>query len=360
MKLAFYCGSLSRGGAERVVCNLAEFFTAKGDEAIIVTKLQVANEYAIGNNIKRILADITKEEETRSRICNFIRRVKKLRNIWKQEKPDVIISFIGKNNMMALLSSRGMRIPVLVGICSASFREYPGVYKYIAKTLFKRAAGVITQMPEQSAYLGKKISKKAILLPNPIRPDFLDDVFSEQRNDEIVAVGRIDDNKNQIMLVEAFDLIADKFPSINVMIYGDGDAKEKVADLIRQKGLEERVILAGHQTDIKQKIQNARIFVITSKVEGVPNALMEAMALGLVPISTDFGGGGAKQLINDGENGYIVPVDDVSAMAERLERVLMDKVLEERLRNSAIESSQRFAPEVVNRQWQEYIELFVN
>ena len=358
-KICFYIGSLSRGGAERVVVNLAEYLHREGYVVTIVTKEQENAEYAVPEGVKRILGDICGDEITRSRIKNFINRVKKLKKIWQQEKPDLLVSFIKKNNLMAILSSRGLKLPVLVAVRSAAFREYPGIYRYIARVLFQRANGVIVQTPEQANYFGKKISRKATILPNPIRPDFIGAAYEGKRRDEIVTVGRIDENKNQVMLIEAFAKIADQYPNVKVFIYGDGSGKEQVAKRIAEKGLEERVILAGHQEDVKDKIRAARVFVLTSRVEGIPNAMIEAMALGLVPVSTDFGGGGARQLIQDGENGLLVPVDNVCALAGCLQCIFSDEELEKRLREHAIESCQRFDPEVVNRQWKAYFEQFM-
>ena len=358
-KICLYIGSLSRGGAERVVVNLATYLHREGYAVTIVTKEQESREYAVPEGVKRILGDICGDEITHSRIKNFLNRVKKLRQIWKRERPDLLVSFIKKNNLMAILSSRGLGLPVLVAVRSAAFREYPGIYRYIARILFQKADGVIIQTPEQANYFGRKISRKATMLPNPIRPDYIGAAYEGKRQNEIVTVGRLDENKNQVMLVKAFALIANKYPDMRVLIYGEGSAKEQITEVIAQHDLEGRVILAGHQEDVKGKIQAARIFVLTSRVEGIPNAMIEAMALGLVPVSTDFGGGGASQLIRDGENGFIVPVDNVHALAGCLECILSDEKLEKQMREQAIKSCKRFDPEIVNEQWEAYFEQFI-
>lgn len=358
-KIIFYIGSLGRGGAERVVVNLAEYFQTEGYQVVIATKEQEKEEYPIPSGVSRLLVDISDEEISGNRIRNFIKRIKRLNSTWKKEQPDLIVSFIKKNNLMAILSSRGLYVPVLVAIRSAAFREYPGLYKYIARILFRKAEGVIVQTSEQAEYFGKRIYKKATILPNAINANFIGKVYDGYRKNEIVTVGRIDDNKNQKMLVEAFSLIAAKFPSTQVIIYGDGEGKTKLEQLIQEKKLGNRVLLAGHQTDIKSKIEKARIFVLTSRVEGMPNAMIEAMALGLVPISTDFGGGGVKQLIQDGKNGYIVAVDDVKALSEKIEMVLTDEKLEESLRKNAIVVQEKLNPDIVYSQWKDYFEKFI-
>lgn len=358
-KIVFYIGSLARGGAERVMVNISAYLKREGYEVVIVTKEQAKSEHPLPDGVTRILADICGEEITNSRIKNFFNRIKKLRNIWKQQKPDIIVSFIKKNNLMAIMSSRGLGIPVIVAIRSAAFREYPGIYKYIGRILFEKAEGIIVQTSEQANYFGKKLSRKAYKLPNPIHPDFIGQVVERERVNEIVTVGRIDENKNQVMLVEAFSRIATKFPEMKVIIYGTGSGETAIADKIKEKGLQERVILAGYHADVKSKISKSRIYVLTSRVEGIPNAMIEAMALGLVPISTDFGGGGAKELIKNGENGYLIPVDDVDVLTERLERVLSNPELEEKLRENAIAISERFDPDVVNVLWKDYLNSFM-
>ena len=358
-KIVFYLGSLARGGAERVVVNLAESLHQDGYRIVIATPKQADEEYEVPDGVSRILVDITDDETTGNRATNLLRRIFKLRRFWKQERPDLIVSFAKKNNFMAIVSAMGLGIPVVAGIVSAAFREYPGMLRTIANILFPFASGVIAQTPEQRDYFWSGARKKTIILPNAMNPGFIGPVYNGERENRIVAVGRVDDNKNHIMLVKAFEKLADKYPHMAVEIFGDGDARDKLQKEIDARGLTERFILAGHQTDIKAKIETARIFVLTSRVEGVPNAMMEAMARGLVPVSTDFGGGGAHQLITDGKDGFIVPVDDVDAMAKKIDLILSDRELEEYLRTNAIKIQDRLGPKVVHRQWKEYFETFM-
>jgi len=358
-KIFFYLGSLARGGAERVVVNLAEYLKQAGYTVTIATPIQAEVEYNVPNGVNRILVDLTEEELTKSRIKNLFLRIQKLRNIWKKEKPDLIVSFAKKNNFMAIVSAKGLKIPVIAGIVSAAFREYPKELKWIANILFPMASGVIAQTPEQRDYFCKRARKKMTILPNAMNPDFVGAVYEGRREDRIVAVGRVDENKNHVMLVKAFAKLADKYPEVTVEIFGDGPARETVEKQIEESKMTGRVIMAGHQTDIKSKIQKARIFVLPSKVEGVPNAMIEAMALGLVPVSTDFGGGGAHVLIKDGVDGFMVPVDDVDMMAEKIDAILSNPEMEARMRENAVKIQDRLKPERVNKQWQDYFETFL-
>ena len=116
MHIAMLIGALTKGGAERVMVNLADYFVSQGHQVTLVTQYQKENEYPLNEKVKRVISDITEEETTGNRIVNFKRRFCKLRGIWKTEKPDVILSFIGKNNMMAILTSRFLNMPVAVSV----------------------------------------------------------------------------------------------------------------------------------------------------------------------------------------------------------------------------------------------------
>lgn len=126
MHMAFMIGALTKGGAERVMTNLIDYFIQKEHQVTLVTQYQREEEYTLNDKAKRILSDITPEETGKSRIINFVKRFRKLRNIWKAEKPDAILVFIGKNNIMTLLTAWGLHIPVIVSVRADPSQEYSG------------------------------------------------------------------------------------------------------------------------------------------------------------------------------------------------------------------------------------------
>ena len=144
--LALFISSLNKGGSERVLVNLAEYFFSEGYRVTIVTQYKAENEYEISEGIDRILSDITAEETSKSRVVNFCRRFMKLRGIWKGEKPDLILSFIGKNNIMAILTSLFLRIPTVISVRGEPELEYYSKgLKFAAKTVFRLADGIVLQ-----------------------------------------------------------------------------------------------------------------------------------------------------------------------------------------------------------------------
>lgn len=356
-KIAFYIGSLDKGGAERVIANLAEYFYSQNYEVYVVTKLKEKDEYTLSSGITRIIADITAEEETNSRIGNLYARIRKLRKIWKEMKPDVIVSFIRKNNVMAIVSSRFLNIPVVVSVRSDPKRELQGkVMKLLSLFLFHFADGIVLQTKQARDFFPKSLQKKAVILPNSINPAFLNVQNKVEKQKEIVAVGRIDKNKNQRMLVEAFLEIANDYPDWCVRLYGDGEESLKLKELVKKVGMEKQVFFMGQVSNVAEEVCKASIFVLPSKCEGMPNALIEAMTLGTAVISTDCPCGGPADLIQNGENGILIGVDDKNALKEALIKVINDEKYRYKLASNASRIIEKLHPDIVNGQWKEYLE----
>jgi glycosyltransferase involved in cell wall biosynthesis len=351
--IAFYIGSLARGGAEHVMVNLAAYFKSQGYKVYLVTKLIDEPEYEVPEGVDRIVADITKEEESDSRIANLKNRVKKLKNIWREIKPDIIVSFIRKNNLMAVASSRGLNIPVVVSIRSNPARELEGrFFKPLSFFMFRFVSGIIMQTTAGVEFLPGYLKKKAIVMPNSIDGSFVGDICEKERKLEIVLVGRIDKNKNQKMVLKVFDKIKDEYPNWNLHLYGDGESKEELQNEYR----DDRIVFHGQVSGVKDYIKDSSIFVLPSKQEGMPNALIEAMALGLACISTDCPCGGPADLIKHDENGILIPVDDEKELEKQLVRLMNDANLRELLGKEATKISKMLSPDIVNAKWKEYIE----
>ena len=370
--IAFYIGGLCIGGAERVICNLAEYFYSEGYRVTMVTKVRDEKEYDLNPRIRRIIADITPEEETGSRIHNLLARINKLRRIWKEVKPDVIVSFIRKNNLMAIASAVPLGIPVVVSVRSAPERELKGFgFKTISFLLFRMAAGVVLQTREAYDFFPGYIRAKAVVLPNSINPEFLKaseeldtqgggSSTSSAREKKIIAVGRIDDNKNQKLLVDAYARIAMQYPDWSLELVGDGSGKKSLEEYVRTLPCKDRISFTGAVDDVAKRMSTASIFVLPSKIEGMPNALIEAMVMGMACISTDCPCGGPRDLIAaDESNGILVPLDNVDAMDMALKRLITNDTLRESIGDNAKKVKKNLHPETVNKQWKNYIESVI-
>ena len=355
-KIMFYISSLAKAGAQRVILNLTESFLAKGHQVIIVTTAIVENEYELPKKAKRIISDISGDEITSNRVTNLKNRFYKLRNIWKEEKPDVIISFIGKNNFMAILTAWGLKIPVVTSVRGDPKEEYYNkLTELLAKTLMGKSAGIVLQTIDAREYFPKWMHKKAVILENPLNPDFVGDYYEGVRSKEIVSVGRIDANKNQKLIIDAFFQIAEEFQDVNLVLYGDGEDRKKLIEYVADSPYKDRILLPGAVSNVKERIKTSKLFVLSSNTEGMPNALMEALALGIPCISTDCPCGGPRMLMEGKENGILVPVGNSGKMAEAMRTILKDENLWFKYSKNAYKITEELSPAIVNGKWEQYL-----
>ncbi len=356
-KIALYMSSLRKGGAERVIANLAGYFSRKGWQVLLITTRQAEIEYEISREVVRQISEPAREELTEGRIFNFILRFRKLRGIWKAENPDIIVSFIGKNNMMALLTAFGFRIPIVVSVRGEPAQEYyNGYMRFIARWLFRLAEGIILQTKRSRSFFPKAVQKKTVILKNPIHSSFFRDRYEGERENTIVAIGKVDGNKNHEMLIQAFASLGDEYSQFRLIIYGEGEKRLELLQLVEEDGLNGRVFLPGSVENVSEIIYRARVFVLPSNTEGMPNTLIEAMLMGLTVISTDCPCGGPAELIEHGVNGLLTPVGDVEGMKACLELVLGNPELADEMGRNAAKISEDYRAEAVYGSWERYLE----
>lgn len=353
--LMFYINSLNKGGAERVFVQLAECFAQRGYRSVLVTSFvnTEKGEYELSDNVLRL--SLEQEQIVQSRLKRNMSRIKKLRALCKEYKPELLISCMQEPNFRAMLATVGLPVKNLVAVCSAPEREYPGrLGRFVAKRLMPMAEGCVFQTQEQKDFFPERLQEKSQIIMNQVNESFFEARHEGERR-SIVAVGRLNHAKNQSMLIRAFSLIADKTTE-NLLIYGKGELHDELQALIHELGLESRVHLMGNTSDVAGAIKGAKMFVMSSDYEGLPNALLEAMALGLPIVSTNCRGGGPSMVIEPGVNGILTPVGDAKALAKAMLDVLSDSEKAESLGRAARLSAENFKPEKVFRLWQEYVE----
>ncbi len=386
-----YIGSLQKGGAERVMSNLADFFFEQGYIVTLVTTYLAPVEYEVKHaawkrvpagapgaelvmdtdenpswvdlyggekdGIERVFSGLLKSEQ-KDRLTNLRLRHSKLRKIWKAINPDLILSFSGKNNIMALSTATKDGFKVVVSVRADPDMEYSSTaLKTGMLSTFGKAAGVIVQSTGAKDRFPKYIQKKCTILPNPMNAAFVRNRYVGDREKRIVMVARFHENKNHAMVMEVFkDAVAERFPDYKLVFYGDGPERSRLQRRAIQLGIEDRVEFKGNVQHVAEHIEKARLFILASDHEGMPNSLIEAMSLGLACISTDCPCGGPRDLITDGINGLLVPVGDKKAMGEAMVKVLENETFANNLGIAATKVQKRFAPDVANDMWKEYFD----
>lgn len=350
-----YLNTLHKGGAERVFVQLAERFAGCGYKTILVTSFvdKAKGEYELSDNVTRL--SIEQEQIIQSRLKRNVSRIKALRKLCKEYKPEILISCMQEPNFRAVLATPGLPVKNLVSVCNASEKEYPGLMGFVVgRILMPTAEGCVFQTKEEKAWFPKRLQNKSRIIMNQVNESFFDAEHSGERRD-IVTVGRLTAQKNQALFIRAFARIAGETDD-RLLIYGTGELQDELQALIDSLGLSERAKLMGSTNNVAGATKDAKMFVLSSDYEGVPNALLEAMALGLPCVSTDCGGGGPKMLISSGENGLLVPTGDEEKLAEAMRFLLKNAEEAERMGAAAKASAEDFRPEKVFADWREYAE----
>ena len=350
MKILFYIGSLEKGGAERVISNLANDFVKNNDIVMVTTINKI--EYSLEKKVKHYSLD----ENVK---LNALQRLKKLYKIIKDEKPNVIVSFLPEPSYRILLLRKFINIPIIVSVRNDPKREYSNFKrKILMKILYPLADGFVFQTEEAKEFFRKKIQNKSTIIPNPIKNEFLERKIYEGKKDNlIVSVGRLEKQKNHELLIEAFSDISKEISEYKLIIYGEGSLRKNLEEKIQNLNLQDKVFLPGTVDNIPEKIEKAKLFVMSSDYEGMPNALMEAMALGLVTISTDCPCGGPRFLIENEKNGYLVKINDKNGLAKSIKNVLKysrDEKIEE-ISHNARKTALTLKEEKINKKWYKYI-----
>ena len=320
MKILFTTPGMLFGGAERVMSILAnEWVDQKHSVRILITTDNNKCVYPLHEGAEFVC--IGKEVESAKHIHTTL--IKLLRKEILEYKPDVVVSFMNDVCAYTAIAMYGMKIPLIY-----SERNDPNKVnqskkdKLYRRIVEKRADKIVFQTDGAKACYSKKVQDKSCVILNPLDLTRIPEYDFKQTRPEIVTVGRLEPQKNQKILIEAFSKVKDMFPEYCLKIYGSGQLENQLKEQIERLNLSERVFLMGNSTSVLQDIKTARLFVLTSDFEGLPNALIEAMAMGMPCISTDCSPGGARMLINQGKNGVIVPCGDSDLLAVAIQNML--------------------------------------
>lgn len=352
-KIVLYIDSMMRGGAQRVMSVLADDLVKKGYCVILVNDVQLDQnvEYKLNNMIRRIII----KSESKNSIINNLQRIIKLRRIIYNEKPNVILSFLGPTNIRMLISSIGTHVRKIVSVRNDPNQEYGIKFKKLfANIVFMLSDGCVFQTEEASLYFRKAIRNKSTIIFNPVDEKFYNENWNCIRED-IVVVGRLQEQKNPILAIKAFNNIAMEFPELRLVYYGEGELKNSIKKYASENNLEDRVVFYGNTTEISRKLSESRIFLMTSNFEGMPNALMEAMTVGIPVISSNCPCGGPRMLITNNHEGVLVECKNVKEFSNALRNVLSDTVYQEKLHNGERKRSEIFKTNLVLRQWEKYL-----
>lgn len=349
---------MNAGGAERVAATLVNAWADRGDSVVLVpTHLaSMRSFYPIDERVKvRWLHSVVR----RLPLPSFILKLLAIRRVIKQEKPDVVISFLTNVNVMVLIASLGLTVPTVV--CERTNPAYSKsagpLLRWLRSKTYARASKVALQTEasvQDFAALEPTLPDMAVL-PNPL-PDALLSVqrtvsVEQESAARVVAMGRLVPAKGFKQLINAFAEVAFTRPNWALYIYGEGPLRgelERQAELV---GLKSRIHLVGRTEQPWHELNKAQLFVLSSQYEGFPNALLEAMALGLACISVDCPSGPAE-ITRQGQDARLIPLNDAHALQTALAELMDDKRLRGVMgQRAALSVRARYAIAAVLAQW---------
>lgn len=352
MKILFYINVLAFGGAERVMTNLANQLHKDGHDIVLVNTWKHENEYCLNSQIKHIYLEESIIENDNLLNKNY-RIIKKLRKLLINENPDIAVSFMAEPNIRLLLAKKGLKCKTVISVRNDPVKEYPNkVFMTLIKMLMPSADGVVFQTNDAKNYFNGYF-KNCSIIYNPVNEKFYENY--EEESNGVINVGRLTNQKNQRLLIEAFSRIVDKCED-NLYIYGDGELFDPLNTYIRELNLQDRVFLMGKTNDVAKKVSKSKLFVMSSDYEGMPNALMEAMALGIPCISTDCPCGGPKELL---DSNALVDVNDLEGLSNKMLQFLNDESILAKQAEYNKNKANVFHEKRIFKVWYEYFEEII-
>lgn len=345
--ICFIIPSIGVGGAEKVISILANSLVS-GDYTVSIVCLVNNVEFPIDKKVRLVFPDfkIHRNFSTLFKVINYYRRT--IRCI----KPDVILSFLEFYNEITMLSLLGIKKSIYLFDRSNPFlKEQNAAQFFLHKVLYPKAKGVIVQTDRAAQFIKeKKLSRNVFVLPNPLTEK--NEEWNPDINKIITCVGRMVLSKNQKYLIKIFSELPHE--GWILQFVGDGKMRQELEDYAKELNLNDNVIFLGTRKDIQLLLSKSTIFAFPSLSEGFPNALIEAMAIGVPCISNNCDTGPSELIIN-GENGFLVEVDDKEDFKNKLSLLMTDSKLRENISQQCQKISHLYSPEIIGQKLIKFI-----
>ena len=373
MKLIYFRNEMYMpGGIGRVLSDRINYLVEKYNYDIYVIVMNQEDKelyYSLNKKINFIDLKINYKFRTKNIFFNLIGKIykniiyrNKIKKLIKNCKPDFLIS-MGELDTFFIPSLKKEKLKVIREYhFNKGHRLYRKEYNFITKLknilvtkyeeyVLKKYDKIIVLTNEDKEKWNEKYSIEVIY--NPLT--FFPQNISNLKNKKIISVGRLEEQKGYDILINVWNIVSKKYPDWILEIYGEGSERENLQNKINKLGLEKSFLLKGATKDIQDKYLESSIYVMSSRYEGMPMVLLEAMACGL-PIVSFNCPCGPKDIIKDKEDGFLIPFGDIELMAEKIEELIIDEEKRKLFGKNAKRNVQRFSQDKIMNQWQELFE----
>lgn len=353
----------SFGGAEKSIINLANWLAKNNYDITLASVEENQLSFPLDEKVKFLSFESKQKFDSKQKIISKINMHYQIylntKKAIKMTNPDVIISFWIHPLLYTFLSKKNKKYVTIYSERCDPNLEYSNISKLVRKIVMNKVSGIVFQTNDAKEYFPLKIQNKSIVIHNPVYVKIDDYELPQKLDNRIVSIGRLDTQKNYSILIDAFYQIKDKFPDLILEIYGEGALHKKLDEQIKNLNLEKRVFLKGTYKDVLNRIYGARLFVLPSIYEGMPNTLMEAMSLGIPAISSNCPCGGPKELIKDGYNGYLFELDEKDGLLKKICSVLENKNIMDVVKNEK-QICVTHSQDSIFKTWLNYIEKLLD
>lgn len=360
MRLTLVTPSLSCGGAERAAILIAEGLLKKGNHVSFVTIAGTESDfYKIPDGVHRLPLNIAGNSPTPFHaLWNNLCRLWILRQTIRSLQPDAVISFLVETNILTLLALIQINYPVLVSEQNNPATGNKNIWKKLRHWIYPLANKVVSVSEGVDNYFDDWLPKtQRSVIFNPLQP-INDEVGkfdlpkgADPNKKWAIAMGRLVYQKNFELLLSAFQKIIDRYPDWQLLIFGEGEMREELENLRDQFGLDDRVLFPGQTNNPIAVLKIAKLFILSSRWEGLPAVLFEALACGVPVVSTDCPSG-PREIIRDGVDGILVPTDDILALATAMDSLMSDENKRQHLAANTTEVKERFSLNKIVNSWE--------
>jgi len=357
VRLTLVIFGLGSGGAERVLCRLANCWVGRGHEVTLLTLSAEPPFYRLEERVTRVALGVDrKSANVFEGLSANARKLYVLRGAIAGSRPDVVVSFLDTTNILTLLATLGLGVPVIVSErIDPSFNDELGrIWRVLRRLVYPLAAKVVVQTNAVLVRMRRQLGTRVVVIPNPVvEPEARHSARRAQPSDQkwVIGIGRLTVQKGFDVLLQGFAQVADRHPDWSLRILGDGPLSASLQRQIADLGLEARAFLLGRTSNPIPLLAESDLFVMPSRFEGFPNALCEAMACGLPVISFDCPSG-PGEIIRNGVDGILLPREDLESLVAAMNCLMNDSDVRQRLSEHAPEVIGRFGLDRVVDEWE--------
>lgn len=348
MKICFIINQLKKGGAAKMIKYVSNIAADIFEEVSIIDIYD--EEYNTNDLNKKIILKTL----GLGKVNRFYRQflfIPILRKELKKQNANYICAFIGHVCTMSRLAIIGINKTTFISCERADPYSEPFLWQIITKWTYRNSDYCIFQLEKARDYFGKQVIRKSYVIPNPVIVNNNIEPYSGKRNKTIVSAGRFSPEKCHDILIEAFAIVHKIYPEFKLIIYGDGILRHVYEKQIERLNIQNNVLMPGYVKCVAETIRKEGIFVLSSRFEGIPNSLIEAMSIGIPCISTDCTPGGPSLLMKNGERGILVPVGDVNKLASAIISLIDNQQLTNQLSKNSIEIVHEFSEPKIREMW---------